>query len=247
MFKLFTCQSKINQSLAVTLCLSTIIASNSFNLNSVAAKPNPYQSYTSRPYRYPTVERNNDSRNTNQRRIFPQYSQAVNLAAGSLIPVIYEGADKILVTKDESLAITVKVYRNVTNGYGEVVIPAGSQIRGEIQPARGGSAFVAETLILPNNLEVPLIASSEVITRTETIDKGKNTDAIWQGALAGAAAATIIAGVTGDTAIATEEVLGGAGVGALAGFLFGGNDKKELVSIDTQRDLDLILEADLVY
>lgn len=245
MFKLFTFQSKFNQSFALTLCLSTIVASTSLNWNSVSAKP--YQSYNSRPYSYPRVEPTNNNPETNQRRILRQYSQAVNLPAGSTIPVIYEGAEKILVTKDESMAITVKVYRNVTNDYGEIVIPAGSEIRGEIQPAQGGSVFVAESLILPNNLEIPLVASSKVITRTETIEAGKNTDAIWQGAVAGAAAATIIAAVTGDTAIATEEVLGGAGVGALAGFLFGGNDKNELISIDTQRDLDLTLEADLVY
>ena len=83
------------------------------------------------------------------------------------------------------------------------------------------------------------------MTRTETVGDGRNTAAIWQGAAAGAAAAAIIAGFTGDKAIATEEVLGGAGFGALAGFLFGGTKEKELISIDTQQDLDLTLTSDL--
>lgn len=238
MFKPFTRQSKIKQTLAFTLFLSTIFTSNSFNLNPVSAQPS--QSHTSPAYGYRRVPSYRPYRTT-RRRILGQYSQAVNLPLGSIIPVIYEGAKKILVTKDESLAITVKVSGNVTNNYGEIVIPAGSRIRGEIQPAKGGAAFVAQTLILPNNRRVPLVASSQVITRTETIEKGRNTNAIWQGTLAGAAASTILAGVTGDRAIATEEVLGGAGVGALAGFLLGGNNQKQLISIDSQRDLDLIL------
>ncbi len=245
MLKLFTCQSKINHAVAVTLSLSTILASTSFNFNPASAKP--YQSYNSRPYSYPTVKPTNNYPNANRRRKPPQYSRGANLPVGTNIPVVYEEAKKILVTKDETLAITVTVAQNVTNDYGEIVIPVGSEIIGEIQPAGKGSRFVAESLILPNQLEIPLVASSAVVTRTETVEAGKNTDAIWQGAVAGAAAATIIAAVTGDTAIATEEVLGGAGFGALAGFLFGGNNTAELISIDTQKDLNLTLRANLAF
>ncbi len=171
----------------------------------------------------------------------------ISLSAGTKIPVIYEEAEKILVTKDETLPITVKVTKNIINDTGKIIIPIGSQVVGEIQPAGKGSRFVAQYLILPDQSEVSLVAYSSVITRTEVIEAGKNTDAIWQGALAGSAAATIIAGVTGDKAIATEEVLGGAGFGALAGFLFGGNNTQELISINTRQDLNLTLRADLYF
>lgn len=171
----------------------------------------------------------------------------ISLSAGTKIPVIYEEAEKILVTKDETLPITVKVTKNIINDTGKIIIPIGSQVVGEIQPAGKGSRFVAQYLILPDQSEVSLVAYSSVITSTEVIEAGKNTDAIWQGALAGSAAATIIAAVTGDTAIATEEVLGGAGFGALAGFLFGGNNTQELISINTREDLNLTLRADLYF
>ena len=240
MLKLFTSQTAVSQTVALTLSLGAIIASSG---NSVNAKPARYPSYNSRPYVYPTVNPSNSF----PRRQSPRYSNLARLETGTVIPVIYEEGEKILVTKEETMPITVKVLENVTNNFGEVIIPAGSEITGEIQPAGGGSRFVAQSLWLPNQSEIPLAASSAVVTRTVTIEDGKNTDAIWQGAVAGAAAATIIAGVTGDTAIATEEVLGGAGVGALAGFLFGGNYTKELISIDTQRDLDLTLESDFTY
>lgn len=242
MLKLFT-QSSFKQTFALTLSLSTVVISSS--LNSVSAKP--FKDYKSQPYNYPTVKPTNNnypySTPSTPRNRSPQYSQSINLAVGTTIPVIYEEAKKILVTKDETLAITVKVTQNVRNENGELVIPQGSKIMGKIQPAGKGSRFVAESLILPNQSEIPLVASSNVVTRTETVEAGKNTDAIWQGAAAGAAAATIIAAVTGDTAIATEEVLGGAGFGALTGFLFGGSRQTTLISIDTQRDLNLTLRS----
>lgn len=253
MLKLFTSQSPLHKTMALSFSFSAIVTSTSLNLFNIA-EAKPYKTtYDSQPYSYPVVNSVKEKYPTysnpssRRNRNTSQYSNALSLSVGTNIPVVYEDAKKILVTKDESLAITVRVIDNVTNQYGEVVIPRGSEIMGEIQPSSKGSRFVAQSLILPNQLEIPIVASSAVVTRTETVQGGKNTGAIWQGAAAGAAAATIIAGITGDTAIATEEVLGGAGFGALAGFLFGGNDKKELISIDTQRDLDLTLRANLVY
>lgn len=197
----------------------------------------------------PNVMRNQQNSTTfgNNNTTTISDSFLINLSAGTRIPVIYEDAKKILVTKDETLPITVKVTKNIINDTRKIIIPVGSQVVGEIQPAGKGSRFVAQYLILPDQSEVSLVAYSSVITRTEVIETGKNTDAIWQGALAGSAAATIIAGVTGDKAIATEEVLGGAGFGALAGFLFGGNNTQELISINTRQDLNLTLRADLYF
>ena len=74
----------------------------------------------------------------------------ISLSAGTKIPVIYEEAEKILVTKDETLPITVKVTKNIINDTGKIIIPIGSQVVGEIQPAGKGSRFVAQYLILPD-------------------------------------------------------------------------------------------------
>ncbi len=255
MLKILNHHSGINK--AIAFSVSTMTICTSVNLaNFASAKPQPiYQPYNSQSYDYPVRSVSNRSKypttsqkqNSPRRQYDNQYNNYLSLPIGTNIPVVYEEAEKILVTKDESLAITVTVSNNIRNNYGEIVIPRGSQIEGQIQPDTNGSRFVARTLLLPNQVQIPIAASSNEITRTETVEAGKNTDAIWQGAVAGAAAATIIAAVTGDTAIATEEVIGGAGFGALAGFLFGGNNKKELISINTQTDLDLILSSNLVY
>lgn len=257
MLKSNSIKTKAVKLAAITLTLTTI--ANSFV--SVSAKPNNLNN--NKPYNYPSKIESNRNRNNVNRQRFNNNAQnnrrfknnnrnrrfySANLFTGTVIPTIYPEAKKILVTKDETMPVTLEVARNIRDGSGQIVIPRGSQIIGEIRPASGGSRFVADTLVLRNGEQVYINANSPIISRTENISGGRNTDAIWQGAAAGAAAATIIAGVTGDTAIATEEVLGGAGVGALAGFLFGGNrEDKELVSIDTQQDLDLTLTSDLSF
>ncbi len=190
-------------------------------------------------------DRNNrDNWNNRDNRNNSNYYTS-SLPVGTIIETSYPSARKILVTKDEIAPFTLQVTQNIRDNSGNIMIPRNSRIEGEIRPANGGSRFVAKTLILPDGQEASITANSRVISRTETVNSGRNTDAIWQGAAAGAAAATILSGITGDKAIATEEVLGGAGFGALAGFLFGGSNEKELISINTQKDLNLTLTSSL--
>ncbi len=230
MLKSNSLTSKTVNFIVLSLSVTTLLGS----FTSVEAKPNKY--YRSEP---PSWERKNE---VNQNGTNPSYYSA-NLNSGTLIPTTLPSAKKILVTKDETLPVTLVVSRDVRDNSGNVAIPRGSQIVGEVRPAGNGSRFVGNTVILPNGQQYSLQANSKIITRTETVSAQRNTDAIWQGALAGTAAATLISGVTGDRAIATEEVLGGAAFGAFAGFLFGGNREKELISINTQEDLDLTLIA----
>jgi len=78
------------------------------------------------------------------------------------------------------------------------------------------------------------------------VTKGVNVGNLIKNTALGAAAAAAIAGVTGDRAIATEEVLGGAGVGTLVG-VFLGRDKVDLYAVNPDTDLDLLLNSDLVF
>lgn len=227
------------------IVLSVSLATLPGNFTSVEAQPGKY--YRSTP---PGLQRRsefnvNHPHNTN--RTTPNYYSSVNLSSGTLIPTTFPSAKKILVTKDEILPVTLIVSRDVKDNSGAIAIPRGSEIVGEVRPSGSGSRFVGNTVILPNGKQYSLQANSKIVTRTEKVSAGRNTDAIWQGALAGTAAATIIAAVTGDKAIATEEVLGGAGFGALAGLLLGGNREKELISINTQEDLDLILTSSVSW
>ncbi|ELR99709.1 hypothetical protein [Gloeocapsa sp. PCC 73106] len=167
------------------------------------------------------------------------------IPSGTVIPVMSETAEKVLVLPTETLAVTLKVAENVRNKRGRVIIPADTEVIGQIEPYRDGSRFVAESLVFENGRQEDLEATSEVVTRTEEITKGTNGRAIVQGAVVGAAAATVLAAVTGDTAIATEEVLGGAGFGALAGWIFGPKPSQELISINPNQDLDITVSSDL--
>ncbi|MBN3894405.1 MAG: S-layer homology domain-containing protein [Nostoc sp.] len=170
---------------------------------------------------------------------------SVTIPQGTAIAVKYDKAEKILVTKDETAPLTLTVSQNVVTQDGTVVIPAGSQIIGQLKPATGGSQFVAQKLVLASGQEYQLNATSEVITKTETVKKGISTSAIIKDTVLGAGAATAISAVTGDHAIATEEVLGGAGIGALVG-LFLGKKSVDLIAIDPNTDLQMTINQNLL-
>ncbi len=162
---------------------------------------------------------------------------------GFVIPVEYD-EEKILVTPEETVPVTLYVAANVRDNRGNTLIPYGSEIDGQIQPNEGefGSFFQAEELVFPDGTTQPIDAVSNVVTRRETVKKGANAGDILEGAAIGAAAATVLSEIFGD--IDFIEVLGGAGAGAVAGLLLGGNEA-ELVSIDPNNDLDLTLQTNL--
>lgn len=165
------------------------------------------------------------------------------IPAGTIIPTNYE-KDKIVVTPEETAPLTLLVAQDVRSSQGTIVIPAGSQVIGHIKPARRGSQFVAKELLIGRK-RYRFDATSKVVTRTESIQRGAETGSIVQGAAIGAAAAAAISGITGDKAIATEEILGGAGIGALAGVLLG-RRKVDVVVIHPEEDLALRVRSDLV-
>jgi hypothetical protein len=165
---------------------------------------------------------------------------SVTIPQGTRIPIRYDQAEKILVTKDETAPLTLTVDQNVVTQDGTVVIPAGSRVIGKLQPAQGGSQFVAEKLVLTNGQEYQINATSEVITRTETIRRGANSSTIIRNTILGGGAAAAVAAVTGDRAVATEEVLGGAAIGGLIGLFFGRNSV-DLISIAPNTDLQMTI------
>jgi len=173
---------------------------------------------------------------------------SIRIPSGSVIPVSYE-KDKIVVTRDETAPLTLTVARDIRTAQGRVLIPAGSQIVGQLQPVRSGNQrgtqFVARELILSSRQRYRIDGNSEIITRTEKVQKGASGGSVAQGAALGAAAAAGLAGITGDKAIATEEVLGGAGIGALAGALLG-RRSVDVIVIRPQADLAIRLRSDLV-
>jgi len=172
--------------------------------------------------------------------------QAIVIPAGTAIPLRYDRADKILLAKNEPqpTPITLTVAQNVVTSDGAVVIPAGSQVAGQLTVAQGAAQFNAAELILPSGQKVAIAAASDPITTTESVRRGTSTGTILKDAALGSAAAAGIAAVTGDRNIKAGEVLIGTGVGALAGLIFGG-DRIDLIAIRPNSDLNLRLSSEL--
>ena len=204
--------------------------------------PNPYPQ---NPNPYPQ----NPSPYPQNRNSYPQ-RERLNLVvpSGTSIPVRYD-KDKIVVMPDETMKLTLTVASDVTNNEGRVVIPQGSQITGELEPASGGSRFVAREITIyrrmADNQSTPFAISgtSNAVRRIEEVKKGTNATSILTGAAVGSAAAAAISAITGDRAIATEELLGGAGLGALGG-LFLNRKKVDAVVIYPERDLTVRLTSE---
>lgn len=91
-------------------------------------------------------------------------------------------------------------------------------------------------------------AASQVITDTESVRRGTDVGNLLRNAALGTGAAAAIAAITGDRAIATEELLIGAGAGILATLIpqFLGLDRVDLLVVETNTDLDLTLANDLI-
>lgn len=176
------------------------------------------------------------------------------LEAGTVIPTRYE-KEKIVVTPEETTDLTLTVDRDIRSSNGSVLIPEGSQIEGKLRPANdssrdsrstrdrtwGGTQFVAEEVILDNGDRHPIDATSDVITRRETITERSNPR--WfEGVAIGAVAASVLGEIFGE--IELWQVLGGAGVGALGSLLIRNRDQVEVIVIDPATDLNLYLDSD---
>jgi hypothetical protein len=178
-------------------------------------------------------------------QLFPQSGTTtqVTIPAGTSIPVRYDQAKKIVIAPTETLPVTLKVAANIVNRSGSILIPAGSLVIGQMQPANGGSEFVARELVTYQGRRQPINASSNVV-RTTQVSRGASTGNILKGAVVGAAAAAALGGLTGDRKITLGEVLIGTGVGAGGGLVLG-RKKADVVVVDPDTDLDLTLRSSL--
>lgn len=170
-----------------------------------------------------------------------QTNYGTRLPVGTTIPVRYE-KERVVVTPDETAQLELEVSRNLRSRSGEMLIPAGSKIKGELRPAGNGTQFVAEELILTNGRRYDLDATSQIVTRRETIRRGANAGSILKGAAIGGAAAAVISEILGD--IDLGEVLIGAGAGALGSVIFGRRNA-EVVVVEPEYDLTLRLNSSL--
>lgn len=186
-------------------------------------------------------------------QLFPDSWRTAGVPAGTVIPIQYD-KDKIILKPDETVPVTLTVARDVLSTRGSVIIPAGSQIKGNLKPTGDGTQFVADTVTLGNqslgnqtvgnqkagSQDYSIEATSDVINRRETITK-QSDPKLLEGAAIGGGAAAILGEIFGR--IQLWQVLGGAGVGALASVLLRGKKQVEVISIDPSTDLALTLRS----
>lgn len=175
-------------------------------------------------------------------------SPSVIIPAGTTTPVRYEQAEKIIMTPRETVPVTLTVAKNIRSEprTGRILIPAGSQVKGELKPVSGGTQFVAKQLILANSdRSLPIDAVSEIVAETKTIDAKPDPD-LFKNVAVGAGAGAVLGGIFGGR-VHLGQILAGAGVGAGVSELERHRHKEsQLVIIDPDTDLHLTLQADLV-
>lgn len=232
------------QSLVAVLMIGATVLSS---MTSVSAKPlfsgKPSNYYNSKAQPY-SPGYNNYPR---------QYSQSTNgaiIPAGTSIPVSYNDAGTIKIIKGESRSLNLNVAANIRQSDGTILIPAGSEITGQLQATEQGVQYIAQQIVLQNGQRIAFNATSSMLEDYQTENEGASTADVVLGTLAGAGTATLIAGTTGDQRIDALEVLGGAAVGALAGWglpaagIVGGGTQ-EVMTIDPSQDLTLTLQSPL--
>lgn len=178
--------------------------------------------------------------------IFGQ-SRGISIPEGVTLPVTFE-KEKVVVTPDETLDLTLTVASNIIDSNRNILIPRGSELVGQLEPAsfRGekGSQFVARELIFPDGRKQNIDAASPIVTRKEKIKKGASSSRVLKDAAYGAGAAAVLSWLTGNRKVEILEPLAGAAAGALGSILL--NRKSvEVVVIEPENDLDVTLRSNL--
>jgi hypothetical protein len=169
--------------------------------------------------------------------------------SGTAIKVEYD-KDKVLLMPEEKVPLTLTVAQDVISNDRRVLIPRGSEIKGELRPASRGTQFVGKELRLYRDLGNTQVrpyyinATSNVVTRMEEVKKGANTTSILTGTAIGAGAAAALAALTGNRSISALEVIGGAGLGSIGGWLLNRKTVK-MVAVYPEQDLAVKLRSDL--
>ncbi|MBW4648290.1 MAG: S-layer homology domain-containing protein [Kastovskya adunca ATA6-11-RM4] len=177
---------------------------------------------------------------TNPSNRTPQYK----VSRGTAIDVEYLNSDRVVVAPGETMKMTLVVAKEIKNSRGEILIPANSQIEGQLVPRYEGSRFlgtqfVAQRLMVGDRVYTNLNATSPLVTG----EKAAEVQSQIPGGAAVSAAARAILGT----------VLGGGvrGAGNILGTILGRNPSPQqtqtqntLIIIDPEKDLKLTLGSD---
>ena len=158
------------------------------------------------------------SNTTSNSRTSPQQLSVritTNTVAGTRFPAV-SGSDRTqYFSPKETHSFSLVTDAAIRSETGEVAIPFGSLVEGRLEPVEGGLRFQAERVTI-GTLTLPLAARSGILNDIKDPRQTRAVNVVGDAAI-GAAAGAVLAGVTGDRAIATEEVLAGAAAGAAIG------------------------------
>ena len=163
------------------------------------------------------------------------------LPAGDTIAAIYRSGAPLYLDVNETRSASLSLSRPIRDSRGGIAIPAGSQIAGQFRPVVGGARFFADSVVIDGAI-FPLDARSGVIAEQRD-PRQVSVGAIAQDAALGAGIGLVLAAVTGDRAIATEEVLAAAAAAAVIGNVTAPN----AIAIEQDTPLNLTLAQDLYW
>ncbi|MEN9205280.1 MAG: hypothetical protein Q6J68_03530 [Thermostichales cyanobacterium SZTDM-1c_bins_54] len=171
----------------------------------------------------------------------PQFSlqSGLQLRAGEVIGAALVSQETLYLGVNETRSVSFVLSEPLRDRNGLVVVPQGSVIEGQFQPAPGGSRFVSRSVVV-NGRSFPLYAQSEVI-RSQKDPRQTSGEAILSHALMGAGVGLLLGGITGDRVIATEEVLGAAALGAVVGNV----TAAEMVVVQPNQPMNLTITQDV--
>lgn len=149
----------------------------------------------------------------------PQYREQLQvtttrLEAGTTLSVAPPAVgDSLYFSNDSIHPVSLAITKDIFDEFGNLAIPAGSTLRGELRPEPGGARFFG-SLLVTENRAYSLQAVSPLL-HDEKDPRQITGGAIAEDALIGAAAGTLLGVITGG--VSTLGVLGGAAAGAGVG------------------------------
>ncbi|MEN9224943.1 MAG: hypothetical protein Q6L60_10315 [Thermostichus sp. HHBFW_bins_43] len=160
------------------------------------------------------------------------------LQPGTIIPVqSLEGEEPQYFSPDSTHPVTLRVAQDIYDGSGQLVIPAGSEVRGRMQPAQGGARFFGTALIANGRL-YSVQMSSDLI-HDEKDPRHYSAEAIAEDAAIGAVGGTLLGLLTGG--VSALGVIGGAG----AGVAIGNVTAPQVVVLRPNQAINLTLDSPL--
>ncbi|MCJ2543402.1 hypothetical protein [Thermostichus vulcanus] len=163
---------------------------------------------------------------------------AYRLQQGTVIPVgSLNSETPEYFYPDTVYPLEVAVTQSIYDSQGRLVIPAGSRIHGQMEPAPGGSRFVGTSIVIGGRT-YSLRASSNII-HDEKDPRQYSGEAIVADAAIGAAAGAVLGALTGGVSVG--NVLGGA----VAGVVVGNVTAPQVVVLRPGQSFNLTLEAPL--